>query len=430
MNASNTKTLLKLALKANDSVLINGKHGIGKTSVVKQFAKENNMYLETLILSLKDPSDLLGMPYIDDSSTNKRTQFAEPDWFQKIVDKAWPEIFECSDLEYHDTEFETFVKSRLLDTRQYNRKQLNELYCEFYNLDRRELQLTKEQYNVSCKKSQNSILFLDELNRAFLDTRQCSLQLVLEKELHSHKLPFVKGQRTFICAAINPSDLYQTDELDVALLDRFLIINMTLDAEDWIKYSKGNIQEVILDYISEKPDKLHYMQKDGANGSTPRAWEQLSVYLSNGIEDNIILEGTICGKIGNEVGYDFYAYYKNHANITKIEDVISEVFKLKDKSISEISEELRQFLSNIETIRKHALVNQMILLSRQELSTKNYNIMTLTLLSLLSSLNFEISLSICKKLKVQDTNLYSDLMLADDKINHKKFFTELIKYSR
>lgn len=430
MNATNTKTLLNLALKANDSVLINGKHGIGKTSVVKQFAKENNMHLETLILSLKDPSDLLGMPYIDDSGTNKRTQFAEPDWFQKIVDKAWPEYFEYSDLEFHDTEFETFIKSKLLNAKEYNRKQLNEWYCEFYNLDSRELQLTKEQYNVSCKKSLNSILLLDELNRAFLDTRQCSLQLVLEKELHSHKLPFVKGQRTFICAAINPSDSYQTDELDIALLDRFLIINMTLDAEDWLKYVKGNVIEVICDYITENPDKLHYMQKNGENGSTPRAWEQLSVYLSNGIEDNIILEGTICGKVGSEVGYDFYAYYKNHANITKIEDIVSEVFKYKEKPIQEIGEILKDFLKDVETIRKHNLVNQMLELSRQELRTKKYNIMVLALLSLLSSLNFEISLSICKKLKVQDAELYSDLVLADAELNDKKFFTELIKYTR
>lgn len=430
MNATNTKILLNLALKANDSVLINGKHGIGKTSVVKQFAKENNMHLETLILSLKDPSDLLGMPYIDNSSTNRRTQFAEPDWFQKIVDKAWPEEFEFSDLEFHDTEFETFVKSRLLDTVKYDRKRFNELYSEFYNLDRRELQLTKEQYNVSCKKSQNSILLCDELNRAFLDTRQCSLQLVLEKELHSHKLPYVKGQRTFICAAINPSDLYQTDELDIALLDRFLIINMTLDAQDWIKYSKGTVQEVILDYISENPDKLHYMQKDGTNGSTPRAWEKLSVYLSDVIEDNNILEGIICGKVGTEVGYDFYAYYKNHANITKIEDIVSVVFECKEKTIQEISDNLKDILKDVETIRKHNLVNQTLELAHQELKTKKYNIMTLTLLSFLSSLNFEISLSICKKLKVQDTELYSDLVLADSKLNDKKFFTELIKYTR
>ena len=105
--------MLKHAYKANDSVLLNGKHGIGKTSVVKQFAKENNMYLETLILSLKDPSDLLGMPYINHTETHKRTQFAEPDWFQKIVDKAWPTEFKYTDLEFTDLDFEKYVENKL-----------------------------------------------------------------------------------------------------------------------------------------------------------------------------------------------------------------------------------------------------------------------------------------------------------------------------
>lgn len=430
MNATNTKIMLNLALKANDSVLINGKHGIGKTSVVKQFAKENNMYIETLILSLKEPSDLLGMPYIDESGTNKRTQFAEPDWFQKIIDKAWPEDFEYSYLEFHDTEFEEFVQIKINDSIKISRKQLNEWYCEFYNLESRELELTKEQYNVSCKKSQNSVIFLDELNRALLDTRNCSLQLVLEKELHSHKLPFVKGQRTFICAAINPPDIYQTEELDLALLDRFLIIDMTIDAQDWLKYARNNLSNIICDFISEKPDKLHYIQKDNENGSTPRSWEQLSAYLSLDIQDNVILEGTITGKIGKEVGSEFYVYYKNYANIMRIEDIMQTVFSLKDKSIQEISVHLKEELKNIETIRKHHLVQQLLELAKDELASEKYNIISLTLLSLLTSYNFEISLSICKKLKVQNSDLYYKLVKADDKLNNKKFFSEAIKYSR
>ena len=430
MNASNTKIMLKHAYNANDSVLLNGKHGIGKTSVVKQFAKENNMYLETLILSLKDPSDLLGNPYIDHSETRKRTQFAEPDWFQKIVDKAWPTKFYWSDLEFHDTELKKYAESQIeLDDVVY-RNTLNEIYCKFYNLDTRELELTKEQYNVSCIKSQISVLFLDELNRALLDTRNCSLQLVLEKELHSHELPFVNGRRTFICAAINPSDLYQTDELDIALKDRFILINMTVDAFDWLDYARNTVNEVICAFISENPDKLHYTQKDGEDGSTPRSWEKLSEYLKNPIENNIILEGIIRGKVGKEVGSLFYVYYKNYNSILKVEDIVEKVFSIKHKSITEIATELKTFAGAIETIRKHDLINQLLILCKDELNSKSYNILTLTLISLLSSLNFEISISFCKKLKIQDKDLYSKLVLADDKINNKKFFSELIKYSR
>ncbi len=429
MNASNTKIILKHALLANDSVLLNGKHGIGKTSVVKQFAQEQNMYLETLVLSLKDPSDLLGMPHIDDYGTSKRTQWAEPDWFQRIVDEAWPEYFEYSDLEFADSEFEAFLREKTTN-RKITRKQLNDWYCEFYKKDQRELQLTKEQYNISCKKSRNSVLFLDELNRALLDTRNTSLQLVLEKELHSHKLPFVRGTRTFICAAINPSDIYQTDDLDIALLDRFLIVNMTLDPEDWLKYARNHLNEIICDFISENPDKLHYMQKDSENGSTPRSWEQLSQHLTVPMENNIILEGIIAGKLGKEVGSLFYVYYKNYSSIFKIEDIVEKVFSIKDWSVSDISQELKTFTQDIETIRKHDLINQLLELSREELESEKYNILSLTLICLLSSFNFEISLAFCKKLKSKDSNAYNKLVALDNKLNNKRLFESLIQYSR
>ena len=433
MNATNTKIILNHALRINGSVLLNGKHGIGKTSVVKQFAKENNLYLETLILSLKDPSDLLGMPHADETNGNKRTIWLEPDWFQNIVDKAWPLEFMYSDLEFNDLEFQTFVSKKSQST--IERNNLNDWYCEYYNLDSRELQLTKEQYNISCIKSQRSVLFLDELNRALPDTRNTSLQLVLEKELHSHKLPFVKGKRTFICAAINPADLYQVDELDIALLDRFLIVDMTVDAEDWLLYARSKqLNEVICDFISENEDKLHYMQKDNENGSTPRAWEELSEYLRVPIENNIVLEGIITGRIGKEVGSLFYVYYKNYRNIMKIEDIVQKVHSLKEKntqiSVQELSLELKQMTKSIETIRIKDLVNQLLVLSKEELTSGKYNILSLTLISLLTSLNFEISLGICKKLKVQDTELYSKLVQLDEKYNSNKFFAELIKYSR
>ena len=52
MNASNLKELLQYCYISNKAVLINGKHGIGKSSIVKQFGNENNLNVEILNLSL------------------------------------------------------------------------------------------------------------------------------------------------------------------------------------------------------------------------------------------------------------------------------------------------------------------------------------------------------------------------------------------
>ena len=244
MNISNLKQLLKYSYISEIPVLINGKHGIGKSSVVKQFGNENNLHVEVLNLSLMEPADLLGMP--DSDKELNRTIWLEPEWFQEIVDKAWPINFYFDDLDFNDKDFEKYIKENIDISKIIKRKELNSLYCSYYNISSKKLELVKNQNFVSCKKSINSILFLDELNRANSDVRQPALQLTLDKKLQCHELPYIKGKSTFIVAAINPADLYQTDELDMALLDRFLLVNLEVDVNDWLKYgSTTQINECI-----------------------------------------------------------------------------------------------------------------------------------------------------------------------------------------
>jgi MoxR-like ATPase len=62
MTPKNVSLFLKDAREVDDSVLIEGLHGIGKSSIVKQTAEENGMHYELLILSIKEPGDLSDMP--------------------------------------------------------------------------------------------------------------------------------------------------------------------------------------------------------------------------------------------------------------------------------------------------------------------------------------------------------------------------------
>ena len=129
MNASNLKELLQYCYISNKAVLINGKHGIGKSSIVKQFGNENNLNVEILNLSLMEPSDLLGMPDVDKSQEHPRTIWLEPEWFQRIVDKAWPINFTFEDLEFNDLEFKEVVlnefKNNIENIENIKRKDLN-----------------------------------------------------------------------------------------------------------------------------------------------------------------------------------------------------------------------------------------------------------------------------------------------------------------
>ena len=248
--------------------------------IFKSESNENNLNVEILNLSLMEPSDLLGMPDVDKSQERPRTIWLEPEWFQRIVDKAWPINFTFEDLEFNDLEFKEVVinkfKNNIENIENIKRKDLNGLYCSYYKTTEG---ILSNQNNVRCEKSQKSILFLDELNRASPDTRQPALQLTLDKKLQCHELPYVDGKCTFIVSAINPSDLYQTDDLDTALLDRFLLVDLEVSVQDWLKYATSReIVPSIIEFITENPDRLHFMPEEG-KGSSPRAWEELSDIL-------------------------------------------------------------------------------------------------------------------------------------------------------
>ena len=87
-------------------------------------------------------------------------------------------------------------------------------------------------------------------------------------------------------------------------------------------------------------------------------------------------------------------------------------------------------IKSTETIRIKDLVNQLLVLAKDELISEKYNILSLTLISLLTALNFEISLMFTKKLQNESPELYEDLASLDAKLNSKKFFSEIIKYTR
>lgn len=221
MNISEAKQLLKAAEFANDTVIFEGVHGIGKSDVVKQYAKEANYFCQELFLSMMDTGDLIGIPRTKTIGTSTVTTWAEPDWFQAITDAAFPQVVRISDLVFADADFSEVVRTAC-ESSHIDRAELNTLYSSHYDLVNDTLHLVSKESRVSASSGRRAVLFLDELNRSNLDVRQATLQLILNKELHSHKLPYIDGKCTIIVSAINPSDLYQVDELDAALLDRFM----------------------------------------------------------------------------------------------------------------------------------------------------------------------------------------------------------------
>ena len=280
---STLEKLYEVAHRTNVSVIIEGPHGIGKSESVKEFAKRHNAHLETLFLSHQEVADLIGIPHLSEEDGKPVTKWSKPIWLKRLEDAA--------------------------------------------------------------KAGKKTILFLDELNRAPTDVRQSALQLVLEKQIHEHRLPksVIDGKEfdCFIVAAINPSDdgNYQVDELDPALFDRFLHYVLTVDPDRWIEWARKNdIHRVIIKYISEHKDRLHKPSENDKIYPTPRSWAKLSDLLKEYEEtfgdegDDATLMALVSGKIGPSIAAQFVNYYKSNSIVTT-EDVIKEAEKLYKKYV-------------------------------------------------------------------------------------------------
>lgn len=82
MTFSDTQAALGLAVAARIPVLLWGAPGQGKTTVIEALAASNEMHLETVLASIREPSDFAGLPYVVDG----RATLIAPDWAQSIAD--------------------------------------------------------------------------------------------------------------------------------------------------------------------------------------------------------------------------------------------------------------------------------------------------------------------------------------------------------
>jgi hypothetical protein len=137
------------------------------------------------------------------------------------------------------------------------------------------------------------ILLFEELNRCERFMRAPCLQLITARELNDYKLP----PGWIPAAAINPSgDDYEVDELDPALLSRFVKAEIFADVEEWLIWAKSHgIDPSVTNYIRHNPDALC----DGE--ANPRAWEIASSFVGPAGGKSLLPEAkaAIRGAVGN-----------------------------------------------------------------------------------------------------------------------------------
>lgn len=130
------------------------------------------------------------------------------------------------------------------------------------------------------QNGEKRLLFFDELNRGRLDVQQATFQIVLDRRIHTHKIPDNCG----IVCACNPSGGdYFVEELDPALLDRFVNIKFNLDTRQWLKWAREHkINQAIIDFIAVDQGKFlgnEAIKMEIDTHPSPRSYEFLSKLL-------------------------------------------------------------------------------------------------------------------------------------------------------
>ncbi len=294
MNISEFKKFFPYLMENRITALVWGRHGIGKSSIVKQYAEDNGHWFFNFRLgNMADVGDLIGLADFEvDAKGNKvATRFIMPEAFKSCFD-----------------------------------------FC-------------------AKNPDKKAIIFLDEINRI---PRQDMLapvfQMALDYRLHTYEFP----KNVYIIAAANPSteDYVVIDLADKALLSRFCHIKLTPTIEEWFQYAEANKPDRdVVNFLKEQPGfleeqtvdfKLDFVKPDR------RAWEDRFVPLKNSLErDKVAMDYSVEELFQGIVGYAattaFMTYLKKADKPYEALDVLDRYSKIqaKVKKLSEAENDVR-----------------------------------------------------------------------------------------
>ncbi len=156
------------------------------------------------------------------------------------------------------------------------------------------------------------LLILEELNRAPSHVRRPCLQLVSARALNEYRLP--DGWQIVACT--NPSHeddhdaQYDVDELDPALVSRFLEVRVAPGIAEWLAWaSKQQVHAAVVDFIRRSG-----VQALTTGGAQPRGWVMVSRLVQEWERgdraDHALLCAAVIGAIHDEVwGVGFLRTY-------------------------------------------------------------------------------------------------------------------------
>lgn len=277
ISVNNAKRLIKRAILANVATdkkdlfitpLISGKHGIGKSAIVKSVAEDLGGTCITIEGGTLKEGEITGLPYqYEDAQGAVKFRFL-PHYAVDRIQAKERQIFEEMGAELGADASAADV----LDGDE-NRYALNDVPAQ------KRIEL------LQSGRIEPVIVFIDEVNRTENTVYKELMNILLTKAVNGYRFPWW----VFFVGAMNPStqnSAYATNEMDPAQLDRFLKLKVDSRPGEWIRYGRATgISPDILRFIREHPKCLSEDSKELEDEEkptpSPRGWDMVDTILAS-----------------------------------------------------------------------------------------------------------------------------------------------------
>lgn len=167
------------------------------------------------------------------------------------------------------------------------------------------------------------LLFFDEIDKSAQSIQAAALQLILDRQSWTHKLP----DNVILLAAGNPSKLgdEMVVKLRMELANRFRHYYVTPDFESFREWGVANhIHPYVLGFLSYNNAMLYDTNpsQEEIAYATPRSWKSVSDLLYLLPEQSVSdLHYDIAGDVGTGTALEFEAWCKVYSQLPKTEDI-------------------------------------------------------------------------------------------------------------
>lgn len=302
------------------TLLLSGPHGIGKSTVIHEIAKELHGVAITVDGGQLKEGEITGLPYqYSDKDGNVSFRFL-PHYSVKRIQEREKRIYLKShpDRDSH-------------------------LFQDIHNpYARNNLSADEKIKKILSGEIQPVIFFLDEINRTERGVYKELRNLLLNRSINGYVFPWW----AFFVGARNPStssSYYQTLDRDPAQLDRFIKIDVKTNSSSFLNYGQEhNLSPVLLEYIKDNKKNLTSSDDKGEEevlpSPSPRGYDRLDTirksfskltpFFSDKENDirkiNKDFEVICKAKLGKDVGEDFFQYYRKHNFDVSVDDVLKD----------------------------------------------------------------------------------------------------------